>query len=93
MAVSNERHWVSRSISRHGSIDHTICRFSSKRRPQREAKVALALNSLGPGRRGDLARLVMRRERGGAARSPHEAQGRAYSALSTRDFLLRNTPS
>src|SRR3984957_20515482 len=37
---------VPRSVSRLGSIDHAICSVSSKLRPQREAMVALAPNSL-----------------------------------------------
>src|SRR5258708_1344558 len=43
---------VPRSVSRLGSIDHTICSVSSKLRPQREALFALAQNSLCLAHRG-----------------------------------------
>ena len=42
-----EHHWVPRSVSRLGSIDHTICSVSSKLRPQREQRwLAITPNSL-----------------------------------------------
>jgi hypothetical protein len=65
-----ECHWVPRSVLRLGSIDRTICCFSSKRRPQREAMVALTPNSLWVGgRRGRRPQLAAFGARG-AARSP-----------------------
>jgi hypothetical protein len=63
--------WVPRSVSRLGSIDHTICVVSSKLRPQHEAMVARALNSY--------ALAIAAASRGVAHDCPSRATGLAVS--------------
>ena len=72
----NRCHWVPRSVSRLGSIDHTICSVSSKLRLQRKGGrscAELVTRSSSPTPR----QWSVLREGRSAARSPHVAQRRA----------------